>query len=346
MNAHRVQSRWKALPTCIFSMNTSPTNRRQDLRSYRVEAVRALALDVRQVDLTPSGHPGGSKVEAGSHVDVHLPNGLVRQYSLINEGETERFRIAVGLDAKSRGGSAYVHQKLAVGDVLQISQPRNNFPLADAAAPVVLFAGGIGITPIWCMVQALEKAGRPWTLYYSARTESHAAFIPVMRQLAHASAIGRLVCHFDDREAGIFDLRGALGAHMGAGDFYCCGPAPMIAAFEQTATGLGIPSPQVHVEHFGAAPHAVSGEQFEVETADGVVYEVPPDRTILEVLEDAGVCLMYSCRQGLCGTCETKVLDGEPLHLDSILSDSEKMANKTMMICVSRARSARLKLGI
>lgn len=310
--------------------------------------VRPVAAGIVAVELRPASGASCASFDAGAHLDLYLPNGLVRQYSLINVGERDKYVVAVSLDPRSRGGSAYIHESLRAGDQIGVGVPRNNFRLDDSTAPAILFAGGIGITPIWSMVKSLETRGRPWVLYYCARTTGHAAFLDEIRQFAVQSRVGRLMCNFD-QEPGqtVLSFAAELALHSREAHFYCCGPQPMLAAFEAAAAEAAIPPSHIHVERFSAEPADASGDvSFELELASGATYTVPAGKSILDVLTKAGEPVMYSCKEGTCGTCETAVLEGEPLHRDVILSAAERAGNRTMMICVSRCKGKKLKLDI
>jgi len=285
--------------------------------------------------------------EAGSHIDLHLPNGLVRSYSLCNPS-TDRQRYVVGVlnDRKSRGGSRYVHQQLRVGMTLAISQPRNNFKLEEGAAHSVLVAGGIGVTPIWCMLQRLAAIGKPAELIYCARSRKESAFGEAIAALAAEKGIA-LTWHFDEEKGGPPDLAGLLGGKGADSHYYCCGPTPMLDNFEKTCAQLGLAN--AHIERFAAvhveAPSAT--QSYLVECArSGKTVEVPPGKSILDSLIDAGLNPDHSCKEGVCGACETKVLDGEVDHHDGILTKLERASNKTMMICVSGCKRGPLVLDI
>jgi ferredoxin-NADP reductase len=285
--------------------------------------------------------------EAGSHIDLHLPNGLVRSYSLCNPS-TDRQRYVVGVlnDRKSRGGSRYVHQQLRVGMTLAISQPRNNFKLEEGAAHSVLVAGGIGVTPIWCMLQRLAAIGKPAELIYCARSRKESAFGEAIAALAAEKGIA-LTWHFDEEKGGPPDLAALLGGKGADSHYYCCGPTPMLDNFEKTCERLGLAN--VHIERFAAvhveAPSAT--QSYMVECAkSGKTVEVPPGKSILDSLIDAGLNPDHSCKEGVCGACETKVLDGEVDHHDGILTKLERASNKTMMICVSGCKRGPLVLDI
>lgn len=285
--------------------------------------------------------------EAGSHIDLHLPNGLVRSYSLCNPS-TDRQRYVVGVlnDRKSRGGSRYVHQQLRVGMTLPISVPRNNFKLEEGAERSVLVAGGIGVTPIWCMLQRLVAIGKPVELLYCARARKEAAFVEAITALAAEKSV-QLTWHFDEEKGGPPNLAALLGDKGADSHYYCCGPTPMLDGFEKTCEQLGYP--HAHIERFAAvhveAPSAT--QSYMVECAkSGKTVEVPPGKSILDSLIDAGLNPDHSCKEGVCGACETKVLDGEIDHHDGILTKLERASNKTMMICVSGCKRGPLVLDI
>jgi ferredoxin-NADP reductase len=285
--------------------------------------------------------------EAGSHIDLHLPNGLVRSYSLCNPcSDRQRYVVGVLNDRKSRGGSRYVHQQLRVGTTLQISVPRNNFKLEEGAGRSVLVAGGIGVTPIWCMLQRLVAIGKPVELLYCARTRKEAAFCDAIEALAREKSV-QLGWHFDDEKGAPPDLATLLAGKGAESHYYCCGPTPMLDAFEKSCERLGYA--HAHIERFTAAhveaPSAT--ESYMVECAkSGQTVEVPPGKSILDSLIDAGLNPDHSCKEGVCGACETAVISGEIDHHDGILTKAERAANKTMMICVSGCKRGPLVLDI
>jgi tetrachlorobenzoquinone reductase len=281
----------------------------------------------------------------GAHIDIHLPNGLVRQFSLLNPAaDPERYVVAIKLDAASRGGSRYIFDDLRVGHTLKISAPRNNFPLVEDAEHVVLFAGGIGITPIWCMAQHLAAQSRSWELHYSCRSRADMAFLATLKKLGTE----RVHLHFDDETAGKFlDLAAAIAAAPTNAHFYCCGPNPMLTAFETAAASR--PRHQVHVEYFTPKEEAAAGTLggFWVELArSGEEYFIPEGKKILEVLYEAGIDVDYSCELGICGECVTRVISGIPEHHDSVLSEEEQAANDKAMICCAGCKSERLVLDM
>lgn len=283
---------------------------------------------------------------AGAHIDLYLPNGLVRSYSLLNDqNERDRYVIGVARDAASRGGSAWVHDHLQPGAELTIDHPRNNFALDETATQSIFVAGGIGITPILSMTRRLEQLGRAWTLHYCTRTRAHAAFLGEL-SAPGAFRHGQVHLRFDQEPGqSLLDL-GALAVGAAPGThLYCCGPTPMLAAFEQAVATR--PDCVGHVEYFANTQEAAVGGGYEVVLAKaGATVAVPAGKSILQALLDAGIDAPYSCSEGVCGTCETAVLEGEPDHRDLVLSKSEQASGKVMMICVSGCKGKRLVLDL
>lgn len=285
--------------------------------------------------------------EPGAHVDVRLAPGLSRSYSVVGQAGSEScYEIAVAKDANSRGGSRFVHEKLRVGDLVPTSAPRNHFPLHDADGAQLLIAGGIGITPLWAMVQRLETLGRPWELHFAARSRRDAAYLGHIESLAQRSRCGRLVTHFDDENQGVPpDLEAIVAAAPTGTHFYCCGPQGMLKAYEKATAR--IPADHVHLERFATEAPASPGAAFQVQLVrSGVNFTIPPDRTILDVLLDNGINASYGCMQGTCGMCETAVIDGTPAHGDMLLSDEDKAKNDKLLICCSRSLSPVLTLDL
>ncbi len=270
--------------------------------------------------------------EPGAHLDL-VCGDLVRQYSLCGDpADRTALQVAVLREPAGRGGSAYVHDVLAAGDQVRIRGPRNHFPLVEAKRYLFL-AGGVGITPILPMVAAAERAGADWRLVHGGRTRASMAFTAEL-----ATAHPDRVTLVPQDEQGLLDLDALLGEPDPATAVYCCGPEPLLLAVEQRCAQW--PAGALHVERFAPKAGATDGPSgsFEVELAgSGAVLTVPADRSVLDVVEEAGVPVLSSCREGTCGTCETGVLDGEVDHRDSLLTDDEQAANDTMFICVSRA---------
>jgi tetrachlorobenzoquinone reductase len=308
--------------------------------ALRVTAIRWLAPTIREIELrSPDGAPLPPPTP-GAHVDLALPGGLSRSYSLVNApGDDGRYLVAVNRDAASRGGSAHVVEAMRVGDIVEVAPPTNTFPLVDTAE-LVLVAGGIGITPILSMARARAAAGLPFTLHYAVRSRADAAYLPELAALPG----GTVQVHDDATEGRVLDVAAVVAAAPASAHLYCCGPEPMLAAF--TAATAGRPEGTVHVEHFSNSFEA-SATSFTIYLKrKGLELEVPAGRTIMDVLMEAGVRVAHSCREGVCGTCETRVLEGVPDHKDNVLSDREKASNKLIMICCSGAKSDRLVLDI
>jgi ferredoxin-NADP reductase len=313
-----------------------------DLLNLRVEAMRREAEGILSVELRD---PDGAELPpftAGSHLDLVMPTGITRSYSLLGDpAERHRYVIGVGLDPNSRGGSRYVHDRLRVGQPIAVAGPRNAFPLAEDAPLHVLVGGGIGVTPMLAMGRRLAALGREFHFYYAVRDVTRAAFLGEMTGLGW-----NLVSHVDAEKGAPLDLAAVVAAHPGA-HFYCCGPTLMLDAFETATSNL--PEDHVHLERF--APKVVAdgtvSQAFSVECRkSGVTVEVATDRSIADVLEKHGIAAGMSCQEGICGACETRVLSGEPEHRDSVLSKSEQASGRTMMICVSRCKGERLVLDI
>ncbi|AQS85684.1 MAG: PDR/VanB family oxidoreductase [Acetobacter aceti] len=301
------------------------------------EAKDIVSLELRALDGGPL-----PRFTAGSHIDLHLPGGIVRSYSLSNDpAETDRYVVGIARDAASRGGSRYIHETLRIGAEFDIGKPRNNFELNETSQDHVLIAGGIGITPMMSMMHRLHTLGRRPVLYYAVRDHSRLAFSREINAISREH-----VYHIDSETGAPLDIASIIGAHPDA-DFYCCGPAPMLSAFEDATAHL--PEERVHFERFAAVAVAKPDTEaaFEVECVKShKVFAIPPDESIGDVLEAAGIPVDLSCREGICGSCETRVLSGVPEHRDSVLSKSEKESHKTMMICVSRCRSGKLLLDL
>ena len=283
---------------------------------------------------------------AGSHIDVQLPGGVTRQYSLCNDAaEQHRYRIAVLRDPASRGGSNAMHDTVKEGDTLTISEPRNHFPLVHAGK-TLLFAGGIGVTPLLCMAQRLAAIGADFEMHYSTRSPERTAF---RQEIAGSPFAARVQFHHDDGEAAQkLDLARVLGQPAPGTHLYVCGPTGYIDFVVSTAKGLGWPAGQIHLEYFGAAPQDTSGDRaFQVKVASsGATYEVPAGETVVQALGRHGIEIMVSCEQGVCGTCITRVLEGECDHRDMYFTDEEKAKNDQFTPCCSRAKSALLVLDL
>ena len=311
-----------------------------EAEEMRVAAKRPLAAGVVELELAPAGGGEAPAWEPGAHVDLYLPGGMIRQYSLCGDpGELGSLRVAVLREAEGRGGSRHLHDVTAVGDVLPVGRPRNNFALAPS--PRYLFiAGGIGVTPLIPMIAAAGAAGAEWSLLYGGRSRRSMAF------RAALEGDERVTIAPED-EVGLLDLAAVLSGPRPDTLVYCCGPEPLLQAVE--AASAHWPPGALHVERFKARDDLPSGPgtAFEVVLArSGISLTVEPGQTILEAVSAAGVPVPSSCQEGTCGTCETIVLEGEPEHRDSVLTAADRAANECMMICCSRARSERLVLDL
>ncbi|MET0855961.1 MAG: PDR/VanB family oxidoreductase [Telluria sp.] len=284
--------------------------------------------------------------EAGAHIDVHLRDGLLRQYSLCNPPqERHRYLIAVLRDPSSRGGSTAMHDEIEAGHMITISAPKNHFAL-EPAARSLLFAGGIGVTPILAMAEALAGAGADFEMHYSARTPERAAFL---QRIAAAPYATRVHVHYDSGDAAQkLDCAAVLGAPRADTHIYVCGPGGYIDHVLGAANALGWPAAQVHREYFNAVPVDEAGDTaFDVKLASsGQAFTIPPGRTVVEVLAEHGIDIPVSCEQGVCGTCLTRVTGGVPDHRDVYLTDEERAANDQFTPCCSRSKSAVLSLDL
>jgi vanillate O-demethylase ferredoxin subunit len=297
----------------------------------RVVAQGIVSLELRDPQRRPL-----PAFTAGAHIDVHIAPQLMRQYSLCNApGETDRYLLGVLLEPNSRGGSVAMHQRYAEGDTITVGTPRNNFPLAPARR-TLLFAGGIGITPMLSMAEALWRTHEDFELAYCARSAAHAAFLD---HLTIAPYAARTRVHLDDGPPGQrlqmdrLALENPAHTHV-----YVCGPKGFIDHVCQAARAHGWPEAHIHVEHFSAV-QPVNSAALTVQIAStGQCIEIPPDQSIITALEREGICIPVSCEQGICGTCVTRVVSGEVEHHDSYFSDAERACGDQMTPCCSRGR--------
>ena len=308
----------------------------------RLHAIAFETAAVRLIDLRDPDGGALPPFQPGAHVDLKLNGGLGRSYSLVGDPDDGgRFLLGVQRDPQSRGGSRYLHEQARVGDLVEVSEPVNQFPLVEDAAASVFIAGGIGITPVLPMIDRLAALGRPYVLHYGVRDRKA---LPFQSRLArHRDGVRTAFSR--EPGSGRIDIVAIVEAAPADAELYCCGPRGMLDAF--AAATAGRDPARVHVEHFSAVePAAVEGG-FEVVLArSGRSVPVPPGKTILEALNAAGIDPACSCVQGVCGTCETRVLDGIPDHRDVILTPEERAESRTMMICVSGAKTARLVLDL
>jgi ferredoxin-NADP reductase len=322
-------------------VTTQPIVREFEADLTVVSAVEA-AADV--VTLTLAAEDGSALPPwtPGAHIDLVLGDDLVRQYSLCGSpADSDRWRIGVLRAPDSRGGSKAVHAELQAGTKVRVRGPRNHFPLV--ASPRYLFlAGGIGITPMLPMIAEAEASGADWRLVYGGRSRSSMAFLDEL------AAYGDRVTLLPQDEAGMPDLDALLGTPAPDTLVYTCGPTGLLDAVEERCTAAW-PAGSLHLERFAAKAPADAGDDTSFELVlqrSGLTLSVPADKSVFEVCREAGVSVVGSCLEGVCGTCETEVVDGDVDHRDSILNDEEKESNEFMMICVSRCRSGRLTLDL
>lgn len=278
--------------------------------------------------------------QPGSHVDLLLGNGVARQYSLCSDPHDRRYlKVAVLREPAGRGGSTYVHDELEEGQQIQIRGPRNHFPLVESPR-YQFIAGGIGITPILCMIREAERAGADWQLLYGGRRRESMAYVDELEQYGD-----RVHVQPEDTD-GRLDLDSVLAVPREDTAVYCCGPEPLLDAVEER--GAGWPKGSIHMERFTPRTlgEDVTDTEFEVEFArSGVTATVPAGCSILDVATENGLFVLRSCSEGVCGTCETVLLEGDADHRDSVLSEDDR-AHGCFMPCVSRCTSSRLVLDM
>lgn len=313
----------------------------EESRLVRVTAIQKVALDTLAFHLSPADGRPLPPYTAGAHIDVQVPCGLTRQYSLCGDpADRSGYRIAVKREAQGRGGSISLHDQAEVGIALGIVGPRNHFPLHERATRHLFIAGGIGITPIHSMIHTLQAQGQDWALHYCARSRAHAAFYEELVALGGE----RVTAHFSEWPS--LDVAALLSEVSQGTHVYCCGPKGLMQAV-QSAAGHW-PEGRLHFEWF-AAPETdwPANQPFEVRLARANrSFMIPADQSILAVLREGGIRVPCACEEGVCGTCETAVLEGQPQHRDSLLSPEERAEGRTMMICVSRAHTTSLVLDL
>lgn len=320
-----------------------------DTSEFTVRVARKTpeAVDICTFELVRTDGQGLPAFSAGSHIDVHLPSGLTRQYSLCNDAtENHRYLIGVLRDPASRGGSRAMHDEIDEGMTLRISAPKNHFPIASDAPHSLLLAGGIGVTPVLCMAERMATIGHPFEMHYCTRSPERTAF---RQRIADAAFAPQVTLHFDDGAAEQkLAIEQILRAMPDQTHLYVCGPKGFMDWVLASARAAGWPETRLHFEFFGAnvAPSTTDGA-FDVQIASsGRVIRIPADRTVVQALGDAGVEVQVSCEQGVCGTCLTRVLQGEPDHKDLYLTPEEQAANDQFTPCCSRARSTLLVLDL
>jgi len=305
----------------------------------KVEAEGIVSFEFVSADGTPL-----PPFEAGAHIDVEIDSGLVRQYSLCNRPGSSGYRIGVLREVESRGGSVAMHERLHPGVQVHIGTPKNFFALDEAAPASVLIAGGIGVTPLMAMAYRLEELGAPFSMHYAVRSRERAAFSD---ELINSGFGGRVTLYVDnDPSSQKFDVERILENSDPGSHLYCCGPSGFISYVTGAAASLGWSPGRIHVEYFAATP-VLTGEAFQVVASrSGKTFEIPGDKTILEILQEEGIYVPSSCKSGVCGTCITKVLGGTPEHRDNVQTEEEKSGNLQIAVCCSRSRTRQLILDL
>jgi ferredoxin-NADP reductase len=320
-----------------------------------VAETNAETAEIRRLGVVRAGGGALPPFAAGAHVTLTLPGVGVRKYSLINADPEaahatapQRYVVGVRLEPNGGGGSRAMHM-LRVGDSVSAEAPQNNFPLKPGSAPIALVAGGIGVTPMISMAATLKADNRPFSMVYAARSATDLAF----RSELEALADGHLTVHTDDTAGRIFDIAASFATLPAGAQVYMCGPKPMLKAGMAAARTLGWPRDRLAFELFYSVadaappPPTQSDGSFEVVLkSTGQSLRVPFNKSILDVLIEAGKDPIFDCKRGECGVCQVGVLEGTPDHQDAILSNDEKAANKVMQVCVSRSKSPRLVLDL
>lgn len=335
------------LPT-TFQADTRPevhskaVETQPSLLSATVIERKSIAKDIVSLTLQSSDETPLPVARAGAHIDVHIRDGLVRQYSLTGQ-MSSTYRIAIQKEPESRGGSVAMHDIYHVGTPIKISPPRNNFPLETGVDPSLLFSGGIGLTPILAMAWELHAAKRPFEWHASARSGDHLAYAEVLKSLPFADHIH---VHLDDAPIHQPDIPSCLKAAPQNTHAYICGPKGYMAFVQSSALEAGFDAQYIHVEHFGAEID-VDGDPFEVVAQkSGMTIKVGPKETILNALNRVGIAVPTSCENGVCGSCLTPVVTGTPDHRDLVLTDGEKASNDRIAVCCSRSKTKKLVLDL
>ncbi|MFC5473619.1 PDR/VanB family oxidoreductase [Paraherbaspirillum soli] len=320
----------------------------QSMLTVVVKKKTTVAQGICAIELVDPAHNNLPIFTAGSHIDVHISDGLVRQYSLCNSPE-ERHRYLLGIlrDERSRGGSQAIHDRVREGDLITISKPKNLFALAENTSKALLFAGGIGITPILSMAEQLALSRTDFEMHYCTRSRNRTAFLD---RISNSDFSHQVHCHFDDESPEQYiDLEHTLRSPQPGVHVYVCGPKPFIDAVMNTAKRQGWDAANLHTEYFSAEIAAGSSADagFEIQIAStGKIYAVAANETIVTALGKHGIAIATSCEQGICGTCLTTVVDGIPDHRDQFLTEQERCANNQVIACCSRAKSKLLVLDL
>jgi ferredoxin-NADP reductase len=328
--------------TRLAPLHSGPEETVPSWRGLQVIACHSEADGILELELATADGTPLADYAAGAHVDVKIAPGVVRQYSLVGPSGSSTYKIGVLKQPEGRGGSSALHRIAKVGATLEVGSPRSNFSLSNSTSDVLLFAGGIGITPLLAMAEDLSKRNQEFLLHYSVKSKAPAAF----RSFIVGRPWANRVRLHSSADGGRLDIEEALKVLASDGHIYICGPASYMAAVIASAQRLGIGDDRIHYEYF-AADVEKTGKPFVVKLVrTGVEIEVGANQTILEALEAKGIKVESSCLSGVCGTCATKVLDGVPEHRDFVLTETQKAANTVMTVCCSRSKSRTLTLDL
>ena len=317
------------------------------LFNVRVHSITDLAEDIRAFELVDPKGGDLAEFTAGAHIDIHIDDGLVRQFSLCNSPrERHRYEIAVLNEPDGRGGSLALHEKVSEGDILTVSEPRNHFRLVDDAVRHLLLAGGIGVTPMMAMMETLETVGADYVIHYCTRTPLNTAFMDRLIPLAEQ---GKVFFHHDggDPSQGL-DIDATLDNPRAGTHLYYCGPPGFMSAAASAAVDHW-PEGTAHFEYFTPPEEdrdePLENKPFQVKiVSSGDIFDIPADETIIEVLRGAGLTIDTSCEDGYCATCMTRYLEGEPEHRDAVLDDEDRA--EFVLICCARSRTPVLVLDL
>jgi len=314
-----------------------------DFLEVRIARRKEEAEGIISLELVDPAGNGLPPFEAGAHIEVQVAPGLIRHYSLCGSPEDRHcYRLGILREPASRGGSARIHEHFHEGALIAISPPSNQFRLEEGAGHSLLVGGGIGITPILAMAWQLHRIGASFEVHYCVRNRTRAAFLKLLEQAPFAD---KVTLHIDD-DGQRLDIPGLLQEPDVKRHVYVCGPGGFMDVVISTARQQGWPASNVHYEYF-AADIDTTGEGFTLHAErSGLILQVPEDRSIAQVLLEAGVEVPLSCEQGVCGTCLTRVLEGIPDHRDLFLTEEEKASNDQMLLCCSRASGSFLRLDI
>ncbi|WP_299411882.1 cytochrome P450/oxidoreductase [uncultured Sulfitobacter sp.] len=302
-----------------------------------------VATDIIGLELVGTDGSALPAYDAGAHVDVYVKSGLIRQYSLTgNPADRSKYRLGILLDPKSRGGSTAVHTDFTQGQSIRIGRPRNNFPMVRHVAHTVLFAGGIGITPMLNMAYALEASGASWEMHYCGRTADRLAFMDELAQFGSKVQV-HIDTGPDDQK---MDINAVLSSPAHDHHLYVCGPNGFMDFIVQSAENKQWAAGCIHLERFGAEVNTDGAAFTVVARRSGKTFDVQPGETISQKLQENGIHVRVSCQSGVCGTCLTAVAEGMPDHRDLVQTDLEKASNTQITVCCSRSKTKKLVLDL